>query len=253
MIRWVFLDVGNILLDEDPLTFHVFCRHVEAIRQVQPEKSFDALLAELDVRTETGSAWPLHGVAAAYLGERRCAEVWEEVDREVRARFAELSPLIPGAQTLVEELAARYRLGLIANQGPECREWLKELGLWDRFEVTALSELEGVFKPDLALFRRALERAAARPEESLMVGDRIDNDLAPAAALGMATAWVSWPRRSEKGWSPEDPQASAYLISLERMAARKAAHWTGTKLQLQVKTLRELRSAMHDCCVFQDS
>jgi HAD superfamily hydrolase (TIGR01509 family) len=246
MIRWVFLDVGNILLDEDPLTFHVFSRHVEAIREARPEKTFELVLAEREARAEAGSAWPLHEVAAAYLGEDRCAEVWEAVDREVRARFAKLSPLIPGALSLVQELKARYRLGLIANQGPECRERLLDLGLWHHFEVTALGELEGVFKPDQALFRRALERAECRANECLMVGDRLDNDLAPAAALGMDTAWVTWPRRAEKGWNPRATFACAYLASLERIALRTAQRQGGPKPGLEVETISALLPALRE-------
>jgi HAD superfamily hydrolase (TIGR01549 family) len=244
MIRWVFLDVGNILLDEDPLTFHVFCRHVEAIREVRPEKTFEDLLAEREARVLAGSAWPLHEVAAAYLSERRCAEVWEAVDREVRARFAELSPIIPGALSLVQELGYRYRLGLIANQGPECRDLLLDLELWHHFEVTALGELEGVFKPNQALFRRALERAECRANECLMVGDRVDNDLAPAAAMGMDTAWVSWPRSLEKGWNPGATCACAYLASLERLALRTAQRQGGPKPRLQVDTISALVPAL---------
>ncbi len=42
-------------------------------------------------------------------------------------------------------------------------------------------------KPDLEIFRLALQRAGCLPEEAAMVGDRIDNDIRPAKALGMST------------------------------------------------------------------
>lgn len=45
-------------------------------------------------------------------------------------------------------------------------------------------------KPDLEIFRRALERADCLPENAYMIGDRPDNDIQPAAKLGMATIWV---------------------------------------------------------------
>jgi hypothetical protein len=35
----------------------------------------------------------------------------------------------------------------------------------------------------------------------------------------MATAWVRWPRRQDKGWDPSDPEGRAYLGSLARLAA----------------------------------
>jgi len=54
-----------------------------------------------------------------------------------------------------------------------------------------------------------------------MVGDRPDNDIEPARSLGMATAWVRWPWRAAKGWDPTDAEDSAYLASLDRVAASK--------------------------------
>ena len=45
-------------------------------------------------------------------------------------------------------------------------------------------------KPDLRIFRIALERADCKPEEAVMVGDRIDNDIIPAKKIGMKTVWI---------------------------------------------------------------
>jgi 5'-nucleotidase len=224
MVRWVFFDVGNVLLDEDPLTYCNFRRHVEAIRRVRPDRSFSELLAERESRAESGSRWPLYEVAASYLDEAACADAWESSSREVRARYADLSPPIPGAVALLDHLAPHVRLGLIANQGAECRARLEALGWLGRFEVVALAEERGVAKPDPALFRLALTEAGADPRDCLMVGDRLDNDIAPAASLGMPTAWVRWPCRRAKGWpADDDPEALAYLASLERTAARDEA------------------------------
>src|SRR5262249_54922959 len=110
-----------------------------------------------------------------------------------------------------------FHLGLIANQGAECRDRLAALGWLERFAVVAFAEEMSVFKPDRALFEQALARAGGAPEYALMVGDRLGNDIAPAAALGMTTAWLRWPRRAAKGWPADrDPEALAYLASLER-------------------------------------
>jgi HAD superfamily hydrolase (TIGR01509 family) len=222
MIRWVFLDVGNILLDEDPLTFVNFRVHVEAVRRVRPELTFASLLHEREQQALAGSAWPLYEVVSQYLDDQGCIDAWHAAEAEIRGNYASLSPPIAGAEALLEALAPRFRLGLIANQGPECRRWLEKLGWLGRFDVVALSEEEGVAKPDPRLFRRALELAGVAPSESIMVGDRLDNDIAPADALGMKTAWVRWPSRGAKGWMPETAEETAYMESLERIAAHVA-------------------------------
>ena len=140
MIRWVLLDVGNVLLDEDPLTFVSFRRHTEAVRRVDPERSFLDLLAERERRAATGSRWPVFDVVSQFLDEAACTAVWEQTAAEVRARYTELSPVIPGAPAMVQRLAERYKLGLIANQAHECRQALMAHGLLDRFEVVAFSD-----------------------------------------------------------------------------------------------------------------
>jgi HAD superfamily hydrolase (TIGR01509 family) len=240
MIRWVFLDVGNILLDEDPLTFVNFEIHVEAVRRVRPDLTFESLLLEREQRALAGSAWPLYDVVSQYLDEQGCIDAWNAASTEIRGRYAELSPPIVGAEALLEALAPRFRLGLIANQGPECRRWLEELGWLKRFEVVALSEQEGVAKPDPRLFQIALERAGVEPGETIMVGDRLDNDIAPALALGMKTAWVRWPRRYLKGWQPRSALEMAYLRSLQKVAAKLADQPRDFEPTVVVDTLQEL-------------
>ncbi len=219
MACWVFLDVGNVLLDEDPLTYLSVARHAEAACRARPGWSFSDVLAAREAHAMSGSRWPLYEALEPVLGEAGCAEVWATVEREVRARFDELSPPIPGALELLKRLGrAGFRLGLIANQGEEARRRLDALGMLDAFEVVAFSEEVGSHKPDPALFLHAIGQAGAAPETCLMVGDRLDNDIAPAAALGMKTAWVRWPVRSAKGWNPADPDGLAYLASLQRLA-----------------------------------
>ena len=221
---WVFLDVGNVLLDEDPLTFFVLLRHAEAAARARPGTTFAGVLAAREAKAREGSRWPLYEAMAPLLGETGCAEVWEAVAREVRDRFGELSPPVAGAQDLLDRLEGRFRLGLIANQGAACRDRLRRLGWLERFAVVALSEEVGAHKPDPSLFAHALRASGVKNAgDAWMVGDRLDNDVAPASALGMATARVRWPDRSAKGWNPDDPDARAYLASLERLESREPA------------------------------
>ena len=222
-LRWVFFDVGNVLLNEDPLTFFSFLRHAEAVCRARPERTYRDVLAAREAKAAAGALWPVYEVVSEVLSPAECDSLWEETAREVRGRFAELSPLIPGAREVVEQLACGFRLGLIANQGPECRAWLGKLGVLEQFEVVAFSDELGQAKPDLGLYRLGLDKAGAEPGECVMVGDRLENDILPASRLGMATVWVRWARRETKGWKPRDPRARDYLQSLDRLEARQPA------------------------------
>lgn len=239
-LRWVFLDVGNILLDEDPLTFFVFRRHVEAIQRSQPGRSFGDLLAEREACALAGSAWPVHDVVCRYLDDEARSALWRQVDAEVRTRFGELSPPVAGARELVAQLASQFRLGLIANQGEECAQRLATLGFLDRIDLVVLSEREQLFKPDERLYQVALERAGALAHECLMVGDRLDYDVGPAQRVGMSTAWVRWPCRAAKGGMPAEPAAALYLRALERTAVEAERRLGGIRPAIAVDTVADL-------------
>ena len=83
-----------------------------------------------------------------------------------------------------------YHLGIIANQVAGAAQRLDAWGLLQYFDVVATSAELGVAKPDMLIFERALELAGCQPPNAVMVGDRLDNDICPAKALGMRTVWI---------------------------------------------------------------
>ena len=77
------------------------------------------------------------------------------------------------------------------------RRNIEALGLEPLVDAILISEAEGLRKPDAAIFFRAAERAGARPEECLFVGDNPEADILGAHGAGMKTAWFNagavWP------------------------------------------------------------
>jgi FMN phosphatase YigB (HAD superfamily) len=57
--------------------------------------------------------------------------------------------------------------------------------------MIATSDDWGVTKPDLGFFRKLIEVSPVDPAETLYVGDRLDNDVIPAARLGLRTALIN--------------------------------------------------------------
>lgn len=45
-------------------------------------------------------------------------------------------------------------------------------------------------KPDTKLFEIAVEQSGYAATETVMVGDRLDNDIFPAKSIGMNTIWI---------------------------------------------------------------
>jgi putative hydrolase of the HAD superfamily len=94
----------------------------------------------------------------------------------------------PGIAPLLMALQAQgIRLALAANQPAAMLGALAEAGLLHLFAVHGLSGVMDLRKPDPRFFLHITEALGRPPEECVMVGDRIDNDIAPARALGMAT------------------------------------------------------------------
>ena len=106
----------------------------------------------------------------------------------------ELEKLYPQSREVLQKLQGSYRLGIIANQSAGTVERLVQFGIREYFDVIVSSAEEGVSKPDKRIFELALQRAGCTAAEACMVGDRLDNDITPAAEMGMSTVWV------RQGW-----------------------------------------------------
>ena len=76
---------------------------------------------------------------------------------------------------------------MIANQNYGTENRLNNWNLHHFFDVIAASAELRMAKPDSAFFEWALNQADCCPQNAVMVGDRMDNDMAPANRLGMHT------------------------------------------------------------------
>lgn len=94
--------------------------------------------------------------------------------------------LVPGTMELLEYLKPKYHLHLITNGFQEVQGLkLNGSGMAPYFETLTVSEEVGVKKPNPEIFRYALEKAHATPEESLMIGDEMAVDIDGARAAGI--------------------------------------------------------------------
>ncbi|MFC9938336.1 HAD family hydrolase [Nocardiopsis alba] len=111
----------------------------------------------------------------------------EEHENLMGRAWAEVRP----AQDMVELALAARRAGLktalLSNSfGLDPYDPYRTLGVRELCEITVLSEIEGVAKPDTEIYRRTLKRLGLPGEKCVFVDDNPDN-LLPAQALGMTT------------------------------------------------------------------
>jgi HAD superfamily hydrolase (TIGR01662 family) len=99
----------------------------------------------------------------------------------------DLFQLRPDIDGLLRRLRDRgVELGIVANQPLAVVPRLQRTGIADLFAYTGISGASGIRKPGPRAFLAAADALGATASECIMVGDRIDNDIAPAKALGMA-------------------------------------------------------------------
>jgi HAD superfamily hydrolase (TIGR01662 family) len=97
--------------------------------------------------------------------------------------------LYPDAADCLRELrTAGYRVGIAANQPEGAVESLERLGVHADF--VGSSAAWGSSKPSPLFFRRVADEAGCDPSEIAYVGDRVDNDVVPAATAGMLPVFV---------------------------------------------------------------
>jgi HAD superfamily hydrolase (TIGR01509 family) len=92
---------------------------------------------------------------------------------------------------LLEELSARYRLGIVSNFYGNLEFLCEEIGYDDLFDTVVDSARIGVTKPHPAIFEAALDKLGCSPEQAVFVGDNPIRDMAAAKALAMPHVWLN--------------------------------------------------------------
>ncbi|NHT17540.1 HAD family hydrolase [Cellulomonas sp. IC4_254] len=78
----------------------------------------------------------------------------------------------------------------------------------------------GVAKPSLEFFRRVVGETQVDPRQVLYVGDRLDNDICPAGAAGLRTAWLRrGPRAYLQQLDPDEARPDLDLSDLTHLTA----------------------------------
>ena len=104
---------------------------------------------------------------------------------------------IEGAIEVLTALKASYRLGVISNTvgsgDAELEEVLKKAGIRPLIDALVTSRDFGKAKPDPAIYVEGARRLGVPLEATVMVGDRLDTDVAGALNAGIPGVWLKHP------------------------------------------------------------
>lgn len=196
-IEWIFFDLGSTLIDETGV-------YARRIRETVDGTDVSAAQFESAMRRFSGLGLDGYKQACDFFHLRKTP--WHCED--------EL--LYSSCTDVLETLKHRnYRLGVIANQVPGTEQRLAKRNILKYFDVVAASAELGMEKPDPAIFLWALRKAHCEPSNAVMVGDRIDNDILPAKALGMKTVRVL--TGPAAAYRPSDDPADRTIQSISEL------------------------------------
>jgi HAD superfamily hydrolase (TIGR01662 family) len=191
----VVFDFGYTLVDEDRVW------RSAAVELGCPESVFFATLGAVIER------------------RARHRDVFELLGAERQPRLApfEARDFYDDALPALREAKARgHSVGIAGNFSREIESFLATNADVD---FVASSERWNVEKPSPEFFARVVEQTACAPEEITYVGDRLDNDVLPATAAGMAAVWIlrgPW-AAVQQSWE-EAASAFARVRNLEELS-----------------------------------
>jgi len=169
--KWLFFDIGSTLVDEH-LAYEERMKKIAKAANTTYEKVYETALnfykqnkkGDLETAKLLGVSLP----------------VWKK----------EYETLYEDSAKCLDYLRGKYKIGVIANQSLGTEQRLERYGLLQYIDLIVASAEEGVAKPDKRIFKIALNKSGCKAENSVMIGDRIDNDIVPANLLGMITVWI---------------------------------------------------------------
>jgi len=201
-IAWVCFDVGEVLVDES----RVWRAWSEAL--AVPAFTLQAVLGGCIAQDRD------HREAFALVGRPD----WEAVAPTVEQLLGPLTAAdlyADALPTLADLRRHGWRVAVCGNQPARRRDELAAAGI--TAEVLTTSDHLEAEKPDRAFYDRLLAALGdPAPAQVAYVGDRVDNDVAAAAAAGLTPVWL---RRGPWGRLGEDRggQAAATVDTLAEL------------------------------------
>jgi putative hydrolase of the HAD superfamily len=189
-VKVIFFDVGNTLLFPNrerihaPLAERGIIPDGEHLRDLEcrTKNEFDEMMTE-NGSTDHSFWWMFYSQLLSEIGLKDDA-VRERLVAGIR-NSGNWDTIRPGTAEQLHEIGARYEVAVISNADGKIEDVLHRCGIARCFRTITDSGLVGYEKPHPEIFRQALNRMNAKPEESLYVGDVYSVDYLGATGAGM--------------------------------------------------------------------
>ena len=197
-IKFIFFDVGNTLLFPNrdrihaPLADRGLTPDPTVLRKLErtTKNQFDARMVK-DGSTDHSFWWMFYTQLLAEIGLNDDA-IRDQLVSNIR-QSANWDIIPPGTREHLQKIGEHYKLSVISNADGKIEDVLTRCNIADCFQTITDSGLVGVEKPHPEIFRQALQKMNAAPEESLYVGDMYSVDYLGATGAGMQAILMDVP------------------------------------------------------------
>jgi len=208
-MKAILFDLDGTLLDRDA-SLHEFVaaqyQRFQTYLHHVPVDKYVARFIELDCR---GHIWK-DKVYQQLINEYSISGLsWNQLLEDYETHFMQHCIPFPYLFSMLDTLQEReHSLGLITNgRGAFQTRAIQGLGIEHYFDAILISEIEGIKKPDIQIFQRALDKLGVDANASIFVGDHPQADIEGAKNAGMKTIWkkdLYWPVAFEADATIED-------------------------------------------------
>ena len=153
-------------------------RELERTLKILPHHNFADLL-NIKIQIELEYLSELGRFPGAQI-EEKAMEIAKYCYQKARENTTKIQPVL-------EELMKKYPIVLVSNFYGNLDSVLEDFGLKKYFKGVIESAKKGVRKPDVELLEMGIKSLGISPQETLVVGDSIKNDIEPAKKLGCKT------------------------------------------------------------------
>lgn len=128
----------------------------------------------------------------------------QTINNDYIGRIMKKEAIVDGAIELLDYLKPKYRIHILSNGFTEMQYTkMESAGLsLDYFDNVVLSDKVGVNKPHPEIFRYTIEKAGAKPDETIMIGDNILTDIKGAYDSNIDQIWFNPENKTAEKFEP---------------------------------------------------
>lgn len=167
-------------------------RELARTRHILPEHDFNDLLR---IKVEIELQW------LAEQGEFAPADIKPYAQKIAGICNGKAAASIEAARPTLEALSNRFPMVMVSNFYGNLKTVLKTYGIQEYFKKVVESAVEGVRKPDPAIFEKGVEALGLQAPDVLAIGDSYRKDIEPALKAGCRAVWLKG-----TGWEAAEEQ-----------------------------------------------